>query len=89
MNEKNLQQRDTLPTFQKPVKPAKISHIGKYKIETLLHKGSMSYLYLAKDPDTGDVAGKTASMQLSNYRIELKYFIFKMLPPVEIHEDDF
>lgn len=50
MEKVDIGQRETLPTFKTPAKPPKLTHIGKYKIETLLHKGSMSYLYLAHDP---------------------------------------
>lgn len=52
MEEMNIQQRETLPSFKQLSSPPNITKIGKYKIETLLHKGSFSYLYLAKDPDS-------------------------------------
>ncbi len=51
MNDKDIYQRKTLPTFKTPLKDPEFTHIGKYQIEACLHKGAMSYLYLAKDPN--------------------------------------
>lgn len=49
MASEKISQRETLPTFKTPTPAPLISRIGNYKIESLLHKGSMSFLYLAKD----------------------------------------
>jgi serine/threonine protein kinase len=51
MENTNKNYQKTLPSF-KLSSPPNPTYIGKYKIQTLLHKGSMSYLYLAKNEQT-------------------------------------
>ncbi len=59
MKDSQMHQRDTLPTYKNPPVDPSVTKIGKYQIEACLHKGSMSFLYLAKDP-----AGKLAAVKI-------------------------
>ncbi len=56
MIESNFHKQNTLPTISdKPAAKEQIPEkIGPYKIETLLEKGGMSFLYLATHPETKD-----------------------------------
>ncbi|MCH9621312.1 MAG: Serine/threonine-protein kinase PknD [Chlamydiia bacterium] len=56
MADSDIQSRETLPTFKTQRAAPAPTRIGKYKIESLLHKGSMSYLYLAHDLENGHLA---------------------------------
>ncbi|MCH9617356.1 MAG: Serine/threonine-protein kinase PknD [Chlamydiia bacterium] len=78
-----MQHRETLPTFKSPSPPPDISHIGKYKIEALLNKGAMSYLYLAHDSENDRlVAVKILAPNLA----EKKELIDRFLQEIEIIE---
>jgi eukaryotic-like serine/threonine-protein kinase len=78
MKKPSNNQRETLPTFKTPSIPPKIKSIGKYTIETLLHQGSMSYLYLAKDPDTKNlVAVKILAPSLSKEKDLIERFLLE------------
>jgi len=56
MKNNNLDKQNTLPAIQRDLRePEKIpKQIGPYKVEALLEKGGMSYLYLAIHPETQD-----------------------------------
>jgi len=57
MNNNNPNKQNTLPAVQRDLRqPEKIpKKIGPYKVEALLEKGGMSYLYLAVHPETQDI----------------------------------
>ena len=75
-----MQHRDTLPTFKNPPPDPSISMIGKYQIQACLHKGSMSYLYLTKDP-----AGKLTTVKiLAPNLVEQKDLVERFLLEAEI-----
>ena len=83
MDHLDLQHQETLPTFIGDASPPEISHIGKYKIEAPLSRGSMSYLYLALDPENGrQVVIKVLAPALS----EKKELIDRFLAETEIIE---
>ena len=78
MDNKHLQQQKTLPTFQSPPEEPKISHIGKYEIESLIYKGSMSYLYLAKDLENNRLAAiKILAPNLSHQQELIDRFLME------------
>lgn len=57
MVEKDFYKQDTLPAFGEAEEPQEAplpEKIGPYKVEALIEKGGMSYLYLGTHPDTGD-----------------------------------
>ncbi len=81
MPKSDLQGRDTLPTFKAANFAPQISQIGKYKIESLLHTGSMSYLYLAHDLEHDRLA---AVKILAPNLIENKDLIDRFLLEAEI-----
>lgn len=56
MGEIDIHKQKTLPTISSktPLKDALPEKIGPYKVEALLEKGGMSFLYLATHPDTKD-----------------------------------
>ena len=56
MKSKDFNKQNTLPAVQKELlQPDHVpTKIGPYKIEALLEKGGMSYLYLAIHPETLD-----------------------------------
>jgi serine/threonine protein kinase len=81
MAKSDIQGRETLPTFKAPNFAPQISKIGKYKIESLLHTGSMSYLYLANDLEHDRLA---AVKILAPNLIENKDLIDRFLLEAEI-----
>lgn len=83
MDKIKIGQRETLPTFKSSAPAPDLTYIGKYKIEALLNKGVMSYLYLAHDLENKRlVAIKILAPNLA----EQKELIDRFLQEIEIIE---
>ncbi len=77
MADVDMKNRDTLPTYKNPPPDPSISMIGKYHIEACLHKGSMSYLYLAKDPQGKLTTVKILAPNLSDQKDLIERFLLE------------
>jgi eukaryotic-like serine/threonine-protein kinase len=58
---KDIKDQETIPTYTKNQEPLIPKEIGPYKIESLLKKGGMSFLYLAKDKNSNLIVVKVLS----------------------------